>query len=144
MSNLIFSIEYININSDEVIDNPETFNVKRSINTKPQEEYQIGRNKNFYPLNIRSNKNIYKYEISLLLDRNKMLGVENIYKDQLYNKIYNYVISNSYDTVFLTFDSPYTYGMSKCVIESFEITGSVIREDIVLYKCDLTLIEILI
>ena len=81
----------------------------------------------------------------LLLSQSKLLDIDKLYKDQLYNKIYNFDIDlGDYNQIFLEFDSPLTQGTSKCIIDSFEARGSVIHNNILLYKCSLTLIEIII
>lgn len=139
------SISTIGITKEEIVGNPSDFGIKKSINTKPFEEYQIGKNKGFYPLNIRSDKFTYKYDINLLIPKDKLLQLDNIYKDQIYNRILKYDIdSGNYNSVFLNFDSPFTEGYSKCIIENLEVTGSIIRKGKLLYKCNLTLIEILL
>lgn len=140
---IIFSIDTLSFSNTELKVNDGNFSITREVNTQPQEEYSIGQNKNFFPLNIRSKRSTYKYDITLLLTKDKFLELENLKNYQLDNKIRNFKVGSDWQNAFFTFDSPFTYGTSYVIVRELNLKNSLLDSmGNIIYECELKLEEV--
>lgn len=138
----MIEIGSLTITNKEIIKTDSNIGFSRSISTNSRDEYTLGKNRNLFQINIRNKTPLYKITLNLLLSKNKFIQVEELYNQQLSEKLFNYNISDDVKTsVLYSYNNPSSKKIY-CFIEKFELLDSLIKGDNIVYRCVMDIIEI--
>jgi hypothetical protein len=108
----------------------------------PNEDYSLGKSYQNYPIALKSNSPIYRFSTELLLSREKLISLSNLFNEIQSEKLYLYEVGNNIlDDILLTYSNT-TSLKTKCWIEEFNINDSAISDLGLIYLCTLSLAEI--
>jgi hypothetical protein len=137
----MISISNITFSLDELNRKEKNIGITRSVAIKAMEEYEIGKNKNLYPIKIKCKNPIFKASLSLYISREKYLLLEETYNQQLSVKIFNYIPGSNINEILLTYSNP-TTKREKCYIDKLELIDTVYINNTVKYVVDIDILEI--
>lgn len=144
MTTQLLQIGSLTFNFDELVLEEDKFAIKKSVENKPNTEYQLGVNKSFYPIKLISSEFFQKYDFTLRLSREKFLQLDTLFYNQKQVAFSNFdpEIDNVYN-ILLEFKSSLSKKQtpSFCSIDSLEILDSFIKNDVVYYEVNVIVIE---
>jgi hypothetical protein len=139
---VILTIENISIEYNELLKQAGQWGIKRTVHVKPQDEIQLGFNKNFFPVNIRSRDISYKHDFSALVSQQKFNSLSELYTQQKQEKLFNFNVGDSVTTVLYPLTSCFSKHAAYGMIDSFEVNGSRIQLGNLVYEITMSIIEI--
>lgn len=138
----MITIDTITLLRDEINFKDNNLGGTRQKINNPNEEYSLGKSYQNYPIVIRSNKPIYRFSMELLLSREKLISLSNLYNEILPNKLFSYEVGGDINSlILLEYFNP-TSTQTKCWIEEFNINDSAVSDIGLIYLCNLSLAEI--
>lgn len=137
----MISISNITFNLEELNRKDKNIGITRSVAIKAMEEYEIGKNKNLYHIKIISKNPIFKASFSLYTSKEKYLLLEEVYNQQISEKLFNYIPNTDIYEILSVYNNP-TTKRKKCYIDKLELMDTVYINNIVKYIVDIELLEI--
>jgi hypothetical protein len=138
----MISIQNSSILLSEINRNQSNLGFSRSKVVDSGEEYSLGRNKNFFKVNIIGKFPIFKNSLELFITKDKLIELESLYTEQHSSRVYNYNIGDDIRSdVLYTYYNPSTKSLF-CFIEYIEVLDSFFSNAKIIYKIKLDIIEI--
>lgn len=138
----MISIQNSVILLNEINRNQSNLGFSRSKVVDSGEEYSLGRNKNFFRVNIINKSTIFKNSLELFITKDKLIQLESLYTEQHSSRVYNYNIGDDIRaSVLYTYSNPSTKSQF-CFIEYMEVLDSFFSNAQIKYKIKLDIIEI--
>lgn len=138
----MITIDTITISREEINFKDNNLGGSRQKINNPNEDYSLGKTYQNYPIVLRSNKPIYRFSIELLLSREKVISLSNLYNEIQSEKLNLYEVGENITELILLDYSNTTTLKNKCWIEEFNINDSAISNLGLIYLCNLSLAEI--
>lgn len=137
----MITIDNITILQNEINKKDSNLGFIRTKLSNSNEEYTIGKTKNFYQVNIRSKTPLYKLTLELFVDYNKYLDLLNLFESQMSEKLFNFMPNDDIITKLLYSYTNKSTRKTNCFIDNLELLDSYIFNEKIVYKCKLELIE---